>query len=189
MYRTIPLISPFRLTAGGNLCQYQYKAPANIEKTPCNHLTNFYGRPSLLSIPSQSYISGVLISPIISNEVWPICADHIQLWAVTVFKLLSQTKVVMMPTNIRPVIIENIVQFTSLWLSKREIMKITGVSQCAACRVIRCVRENSNLTQGLREHLLKTVTSKEDRALLHIMGWKSFLLASRIRVELIRRTV
>ena len=38
--------------------------------------------------------------------VWRMCAAHIQLWAVVVCKLPSQTKVAFKPNNIRPVIIE-----------------------------------------------------------------------------------
>ena len=75
------------------ICQYQYKA-LGIHKRPLvTHLTICYGRPSPLYCPSQPSSSGVLISPIAPNAVWHICVDHIQLWAVTVCKWPSQTKV------------------------------------------------------------------------------------------------
>ena len=69
-----------------------------------------YGRPSLMSSPGQPSPSGVLISPMAQKAVWHICVDHIQLWAVAVCKVPFQIKVAIMPTNIRPVIIENIVR-------------------------------------------------------------------------------
>ena len=43
------------------------------------------------------------------------------------------------------------------------------------------VRENNNLTQGLRGHLFKAIASKEYHAILLILRWKSFLSASRSR--------
>ena len=54
--------------------------------------------------------------------------------------------------------------------------------------VLCCIREGSSLIQGLHGHLLKTITSKEDRSLPCIMRQKSFFSAFRIRVELIRWT-
>ena len=63
-----------------------------------------------------------------------------------------------------------------------------GVSKGAIQKVIRCVRESNRLTLELREHLLKTITCREVRTLRCIMKRRCFLSASRIRVELIRRT-
>ena len=54
--------------------------------------------------------------------------------------------------------------------------------------VLHCVYESNSLTQGLRVHLLKMITSKEDRALLRIMRRTDFLSSSKIKVEVIRRT-
>ena len=71
-------------------------------------------------------------------------------------------------------IIENI-QFSGLGLYQREMSRTTGVSQDAIYKVLRCVRESSSVTQGLRGHLFKTITSKEDHALLRISRRKSFL--------------
>ena len=39
------------------------------------------------------------------KAVWRILVDHIQLWAVAVYKLPSKANVAMTPTNIWPVII------------------------------------------------------------------------------------
>ena len=36
------LVPPFRLTVGGNLCQYYYEALDNIQKISCGPLTKFY---------------------------------------------------------------------------------------------------------------------------------------------------
>ena len=61
---------------------------------------------------------------------------------------------------------------------------ITGVSQGTILKVPVRVRGGSSLTQGLSMHLLKTITWNDGR----IIGWKSFLSASRIEMELTRRT-
>ena len=58
----------------------------------------------------------------------------------------------------------------------------------ASFKVLRRVRKNIHLTQGLWGHLLKKTASKEDHAFHRIMRRKSFLSASKITVELIRRT-
>ena len=70
--------------------------------------------------------------------------------------------------------IKNILNFELL---KREMSRTTGVSQDAIKNVLRCDRGSSGLTQGLRRHLLNTITSKEDHALLRISRRKSFLSA------------
>ena len=105
------LVPPFCLTEGGNLCQRQYKALANIYNTSCDPLTIFSGRPSLLSCPSQPSFVGMLISPIGPKAAWLLPVDHIQLLAITVCKFPSQIEVAIMPINFRPVIFENIVWF------------------------------------------------------------------------------
>ena len=62
-----------------------------------------------------------------------------------------------------------------------------SVTRCHL-KVLCSVSESSSPTKGLRGYLLKIITPKEDRVLLRIMRWKSFLSVSRIRVDLIRRT-
>ena len=60
-------------------------------------------------VQSQStFFSGVLISPTAPKAVYRICVDHIQLWAVAVCELRSQNKFEIMPTNNRPLLVENI---------------------------------------------------------------------------------
>ena len=65
-----------------------------------------------------------------------------------------------------PVIIENIAWFTDRELSQRGMSRIIGVSPGAISKLLRRVRETNSLTQGVLWHLLKTITSKEDQALL-----------------------
>ena len=109
-----PLVLRACLIAGVNLCHCQYNAPGN------NYLLwpsdKCYVHPSLLFCPGQPSFLGVRISPIATKVVWRICVDHIQLWAVAVCKLPSQSKLPIILTNIRQVL-ENIVPF--LGLSKR----------------------------------------------------------------------
>ena len=78
--------------------------------------------------------SGVPISPITSKALWHTCGDHIQLWAVDVCKLPSQTKVAIMRTNIRPETLANIVRFSCL----------PGVSQGAIWNHLPCVWEQQS---------------------------------------------
>ena len=72
------------------------------------HLVTPWHRRSMIifSSPSQPFFYQVLIFPIAPKAVYRICFDHIQLWAVVVCQLPSQTKLVIMSTNIRPVIIK-----------------------------------------------------------------------------------
>ena len=120
-------VRPSGFIAGDNLCQCQYKAPENIFKDPRNHLTKNYGLLLLLSSPVLLSFSGVLISQIAPKAVWRICVDHIQLWAIAVCKLPLQTKVAIMPTDFRLVIIETIGRFSGHGLSHRGMGRITRV--------------------------------------------------------------
>ena len=105
------LVPPFCLTAGGNLCQRQYKVLANIYKTSRDPWQNFMVDHHFFPVPVSHSFPGVLISPIGPKAMWFIGVDHIQLLAVAERKFPSQTKVEIIPTNIRPVINENIVWF------------------------------------------------------------------------------
>ena len=138
------LVPPVCFTAGGNLCQCQYKASNYIWRTSRDPLTNLYGRPSLLSCPNPPSILGVLIS-------------HLSQWQ-------CGTKVAVMPTNIQPVTIV----FSVLGLSRREMSRITGVAHNAIFKVPHHACESSSLCQ----YILKTITSKEDHAFLRIMRQK-----------------
>ena len=129
-----------------------------------SRITKTFGGPSLLSSPDQ----------------------NIKMWAVTVCKLPSQTKVAIMPTNIQPVIIENIFFFRPWASLEGDVENYWSVTRCHL-KVLCHVHENSSLTQGLSRHLLKKVTSKESCFLFCIIRRKKFS-ASRISVELIRWT-
>ena len=83
-----------------NRCQCQCNAPDNIQRTSRGPI-NFCGQPSLYPVQSADLDNCPKGSV---AHVW-----HIQLWAIAVCKLLSQTKVAIVTTNIRLVIIENIV--------------------------------------------------------------------------------
>ena len=72
---------------------------------------------------SQSAFS-VLIFPNTLKAVCRIFMDHSQHWAVAACKLPFQTKLVFMPTNSGPVIVENI----GYWRSQMEMSRNIGVS-------------------------------------------------------------
>ena len=56
-----------------------------------------------------------------------------------------------------------------------------SVTRCHL-KVLCCVHEGSSFTEDWHGHRLKTIISKEDRALLCVMRRQSFLSSSRIRV-------
>ena len=92
-------------------------ATDNIQNISNDPPTNFCGWPSLLSIPGQPSFSWVLISQIapkgsVAHLCWPRSAVSRHS-----LKLPSQNKEAIMPINIRPVIIKNIVWFSGLALS------------------------------------------------------------------------
>ena len=100
-------------------------------------------------------------------------------------QIVIKITVPIMPTIIQPIIIENIVQFSSLGLFQREMSRTIGVSLGAILKVLRCVRESSSLTQGLRGNLLH---QKKIMSFYASWGGRVFSLLSIIRMELIRRT-
>ena len=99
-------------------------------KTSRDPLTNIYGQSSFLSGPGRSSFSGVLISPVVPKAMWCICVHYIPLWPIAVCEIPSQSKVAIMPINIRSVILENIVQLSGLGLSQN-MKRISGVPQTA----------------------------------------------------------
>ena len=181
------LVRSFCHSADGILFQRLYKAPNNIWKIPRDPLTKFYSWPSLFSSPRQPFLAGVLISRTVAKAVWWVCVDHIQLWDAAVCKLPYQTDVPIMPNNIRSVIIENIVRFSGLWLSQKEMWRITGVSQGAIWKKspTSCSWEQQCYTGATSasieyDHIKRTV-------LFVSRSKKSFLSVSRIRVVLNRQ--
>ena len=80
--------------------------------------------------------------------------------------------------------IENIVQLSGLGLSKREMSRISGVSQGTSKSPTPCLWEQ----QGLYGHILKTVTPKANLKFLCTVGRNIFLATFRIWMELIRCT-
>ena len=69
---------------------------------------------------------------------------------VAVCKLPSQTKLVFMPTNTLPVIIENTARFADRGLPQRGVSRIIRMSQGAMSKVLCHIRETNSLTQGIR---------------------------------------
>ena len=104
----------------------------------------FYGRPSLSPSSGQPYFSGMLISPIAPKAVWCIYVDHIQLWAVAVYKLLFETMVVIMPTTIQPVIIENNVQSSGLGFPRERCRELLECQECHIKSATLCLREQQS---------------------------------------------
>ena len=104
------------------------------------------------AVPSEPSFWGVLINPIARKAMWCICVGHIQLWAVAVCKLPSQTKVATMPTNIRPIITEILVD-SGLGLSQMEMTRITGVPKGAYLKLPHCLWGNW-VNQHTRERRL-----------------------------------
>ena len=55
LYGITLLTPPLCFTAGGNLCQCQFKSPGNILKLSLGSLITVYGRPSLYACSGQSF--------------------------------------------------------------------------------------------------------------------------------------
>ena len=140
----------FCRTAGRNLCHVGVNIrPLKYSNDLSRPSGKGYGRPSF-SCAAQSYFSGVLISRIAPKAVCVFFAVYIQLWVINACKLPSQTKVIIMQTHIRPVIIENILRFPGLRLSQREMLRITGVSQGAIQKgPMLCSREQQSYSGAM----------------------------------------
>ena len=98
-------------------------------------------------VPVSLCFSGVPISTVGPKPMCCIRVYHIQLWAVAQCQLPYQTKAVIMPTNIRPAIIEDIVWFSDCELSRREMLRIIGVLQGVPSEVV-CGRVSVVLLKG-----------------------------------------
>ena len=115
-----------------NLSQCQYKALGNTYKTPREPLTNFYDQPSLRSSPGQPSFLAVLISTIAPKRqcgAFLLITFSCEPSLYANYHLIQKMSIV--PTNIPPVILENIVLFSGLGFSRREMWRIIGVSQGA----------------------------------------------------------
>ena len=167
-------MSLFFFTAGGNLCQRQYKAPDNW-KTSCDPLTNFYGRPSLWPVPLNLLSRNAGFPSYPKGRVAHLCRSH----SVVSRRCTSITICNQSDNHVNCYLAcnhWNSVRFSYLGLSRRE------------CRELLCRKVPAKILRRVRESSSLTVTQKEDRALLRIMRRKSFLSVSMISVELNRRT-
>ena len=98
------------------------EVPWQYTKDP---LMKFYGRPSLLSSVSQRFQSRVQIPPIAQCVAVVLITYNCELPLHPNYHIKS--KVTIMPTNTRPVIIEIIVWLSGRGLSPWEILRINGV--------------------------------------------------------------
>ena len=96
LYGIILAERPFSLTAVGNLCQFQIKLNENIQQmTFRDPLTKSFCRPRFWSCPGQTFFPWVLVCrfpQLPPNTACHNWVNRIQLWAVAVSKLQSQTK-------------------------------------------------------------------------------------------------
>ena len=113
------------------------KAPDNIQKTSCEPLTKFSGRPSLLSSQGQPFSRECWFSQLPRGLLAHLCLSHSAV-SHRYMEIASQTKAIIMLTNIWLVIIENIVQFSGLWRSQSVMSRITGMSQVAIWNKASC---------------------------------------------------
>ena len=167
------------------------KGPATRKIFPFVDVIMFYVnvniRPmTIFKRPLVTSFSGVLIFPIVPRAVWCICVDHIQLRAVAVCKLPSQTKVAIMPNSIRSVIFKNYLAVVRSWgFSEGDVE-----NQCSVISVIWChLKRAMPCSWEQQSYPGATCVSIERRScpfLYHEA--KCFLSASTIMMELIRRT-
>ena len=134
-----------------------------------------------------SLLSRESISPITPKAVWHNCVDHIQLWAVAVCKLPSQTKAATMPTNTRPVIIEKYCLVLWCWhFLQGNVENCWSVTRYYLKSYDLFVRATV-LPMGYVGIYWRS-QEKQHRALVRIMRRNSFLSASRVRLELSKRS-
>ena len=186
------LIPSFGFTAGGNLWQCQNKAPDNIWKTYGDLWQSFMVDYHFCPVPPRHLSRECWFPQLPQRQCGTFVLITFSYKSVDICKLPSQTKVAIYLANQYPIC--NYWKYCSVIaavrLPQRDIFKITGVSQVTRRHLKSpppCPWEQLSYT-SLPGHLLKTITSKGDRALLHIVSRNSFLSASRIRVELIIRT-
>ena len=163
------------LTAGENLCQCQWKLIDNIWEASCDPLTKFNGRPSFFPVP-------VRISPEKADS--PNCSKGSSLshlwWSRSAVNCCCMQFTIRNQSgnhaNQYPALSYwNYCSVLRLWaFHQRKMWKISEVTQGATLKVMHRVGETSNLTQGRRGYRLKTITSKEDHALLRIMRGTGF---------------
>ena len=119
----------------------------NFNKTPltsCDPLTTVCSQPSLWSCSGKPFFSVVLISLVVLRAMCCIFNDHIQLWVVNVCKLPSQTEVIIIATNIRPVLIEHIFQFLlgSQAFSEWDVGNYWSVTRCHLKSPTSCLQDS-----------------------------------------------
>ena len=103
-------------------------------------------------------------------------------------KSLSENIVLIIPTTIQPVIIENDVQFCGLGLSQREMSRTIGVLQGAISKSCAVFVRAAVLPRDYVGVNRKQSLQKKTMPFYASWGGRAFSQLSRIRVELIRLT-
>ena len=143
------LVPPFCLTAGVNICLNQYLK--DLSWSSDKFLGTLWSNINYVQSLSVLLLGSVDF-PNCPKAVAYLCWLH-STWAVASCKLPSQTKVVIMVTDTRLIIIDNIVQFHVLSFLRgryRELLechKVPYKSDAMFVRVADCIQMNQN---GLR---------------------------------------
>ena len=170
---------------GSNLHKCPYEARKIFERPLVALGQSFVVDHQFCSVPFNRLSRECWFSNCSESSLAHLCWT--QLWAVVVCKWFQNQSciyVIQYPAC-------NYWKYCSVLMfwdfSEGEAENYWSVTRCHL-KVLRCVHESSSFTEELHGHRLRTIISKEDRAFRCIMRRQSFLSASRIRVELTRRT-
>ena len=158
--------------------------PLRIFKDLFRPPDKFHDQPPLVSSPGQSPFARVLISPIAPIQ----CGAFV--WITFKWEPLLCTNYHLNPKwrSCQPIYGCNCWKYCSIWaFSEGDVQNYSGVTRCHLNSDTLCSWEQWSYPE-MTWTLLKTIKAKENRAFLRIIRRKSVLTASRIMVELIRRT-
>ena len=93
-----------------------------------------------------------------------------------------------MVSHVRPPILRLITRLRRQGRTQQEIAEISGVSQGGVSKILRRARETGLPTQRPLGHRQRLTTAREDRCILRLARMNRFWPASRISIELRRRT-
>ena len=128
LYEITLLVAQFCHTTGENLCQYKYKAPENIQKTSRHRLKVLFSTISLVQPRSGCFIEILPISP--KGNVAHLCWSH-SFVSSRCMQIISNQSGNHANQYCYFVIIENIVWFSGVGLSQKQMVRITGLLQGA----------------------------------------------------------
>ena len=92
-----------------------------------------------------------------------------------------------MPQNLPQQILQRIVRLSADGNSQRKVARMLGVSQGCVSKIMWRNREIDQPHQRKRGDSMKISTPREDRQLLQMVRTNSFMSASRLRMQMIRR--